>query len=232
MSGRGIFVSCRRDDREVAPINTADPSEGLFASQPIDTTRVFAVGDYADQLERCLGASGRVREDEPRDEDLGSLTEDEIWEKLKGGISGSALTIVLISKGMKDPTRSEASQWIPWEISFSLRETARDDGTSRSNALLAVILPETDFSYDYIFRKNVIGGPPILLLDSLFAIIKGNMFNRSHYPVPPFYDKNRSKASYISPVLWEDFISSSSHYIDLAAEIQNHAGSYLITTAI
>ena len=148
MSGRGIFVSCRRDDREVAPINTADPSEGLFASQPVDSARVFAVGDYADQLGRWLGASGRVREDEPRDEDLGSLTEDEIWEKLKGGISGSAMTIVLISKGMKDPTRSEASQWIPWEISFSLRETARDDGTSRSNALLAVILPEADFSYD------------------------------------------------------------------------------------
>ncbi len=55
---------------------------------------------------------------------------------MKERIYDSTITIVLISPNMKDAFKWDKSQWIPWEIAYSIRETTRGDFTSHSNAIL------------------------------------------------------------------------------------------------
>jgi len=52
----------------------------------------------------------------------------------------------MISPSMKDNNRIQKFQWIPWEISFSLKETTRNDQTSHTNAICAIVLPDKNGS--------------------------------------------------------------------------------------
>ena len=88
---------------------------------------------------------------------------------------------------MKEPGKWQRSQWIPWEISFSIRETTRNNRTSHRNAILAVILPDKTGSYDYYDE------------DDLFPILKSNIKN-----------------DYIYVVTWEDFLKYPQVDMDLA----------------
>ena len=69
-----------------------------------------------------------------------TISINEVVEK-KLGVIDMTVTIIMISPGMRDFTKRDKSQWIPWEISYSLKEMERNDRTSHSNALLAIVLP-------------------------------------------------------------------------------------------
>lgn len=75
---------------------------------------------------------------------LSDLDDDTIWEKLKNRIYDSTVTVIFISSNMKEEGHSDKDQWIPWEVSYSLKETSRKNKngesiTSKTNAMIAVV---------------------------------------------------------------------------------------------
>lgn len=86
-----------------------------------------------------------IYKEESDNEDLLEYSDDYIWKILKDRIYDSTLTIILISPSMNNGDK-ERNQWIPWEISYPLKEVYKKDKSgnmrcSFSNALLAIILP-------------------------------------------------------------------------------------------
>lgn len=205
--GRKIFVSYKYADANVLR---------LSKNSCWETT---TVRDYVDELESYIDSTDHIYKGESDNEDLSYLSEDAIWEKLKNRIYDSSTTIILISPGMKEPYRSEKSQWIPWEVSFSLKETTRSDRTSHSNAVFAIVLPDQNGSYDYFISEQVCG-VTLHKTDTLFPIIAQNMFNIKN-PNRFYCEKCRSyhykgTVSYIEVVKWEDFIKLPNLHITWA----------------
>ncbi len=213
-----IFVSYKFTDDQVA--NLAGQSNSI-------------VRDYADELEKLLSASTRIYKGEYIGE---GVWEETLCEKLRNRILDSTMTIIFVSPGMIVPGVEEKDQWIPWEVSFSLRTTERkrpngDTYIGSPNAMLAVVLPDANGSYDYYLQRSTCcaEGCTIHHNHMIFAIMRDNMFNRKSE------DKRicdvrstiwRGEHSYIRSVRWSDFIETPTTYINAAYERQNHIEDY------
>ncbi len=108
-----------------------------------------------------------------------------------------------------------------------------DAVTSRSNAMVAVVLPDIYGSYSYYLEsKNCCeSGCTTHHTDKLFSIIRKNKFNLK--------DANKKTCdtgstiwygefNYIKAVKWSDFINNYSAYIESACERQYNIDDYLI----
>lgn len=155
--GRKIFVSYKHQDSDVKALPGVP-----YVTRPCD---------YVDYIKENVLSSDDIYKGENTDEDISYWNEDRIWNHLKNKIYDSTLTIVLISPNMKESGKWQRSQWIPWEIAYSLRETTRNDRTSHNNAILAVILPDRNGSYNYYQQMQ------------LFPILKSNIDNGYVYVV-------------------------------------------------
>lgn len=187
--GRKVFVSYKYKDYDVKMMP--------------DVTQPTWPCDYVDYIKNNVLSSDDIYKGEDSNEDISSWSEDEIWDHLKGKIYDSTLTIVLISPNMKEPGKWQRSQWIPWEISFSVRETTRKNRTSHRNAILAVILPDKDGSYSYYDKNN------------LFPILKSNIDN-----------------GYIYVVTWDDFLRFPQVDMNIAFDHKNDTPSYKIVKSV
>lgn len=229
-SGYKIFVSYKYKDTNVYPLKDS------FLERYFPTT----VRDYVNVLESFFDKqTNNIYKGESDDCDLSSFDETTIWNLLKDRIFDSSITIVLISPNMKEKKRSEKSQWIPWEISFSLKETTRNDRTSHTNALLAIVLPDINNDYSYFMYDINCPGTTCRCTrynsNVIFSILERNRFNKK-YPEKTFCDNNANiylgDHSYITFVKWNEFCMTPQRYIEKAVSIKNNIDEYNISKEV
>ena len=98
------------------------------------------VRHYVDKLQEKIGKDN-INLGEKDGESLAEFSDTTIETVLKSKIRQCSITIVLVSKGMKTD-QPEKDQWIPWEVSYSLRTVPNGNYTKQMNAILGVVLPD------------------------------------------------------------------------------------------
>ncbi len=221
----------------------------IFTSYKYEDTGVFPLynkigntaRDYVDYLQPLLEKAGHTNKGEVDGEDLSGLSEEYIESLLFDRLYDSSITIVLISKNMKEPNTSEKDQWIPREVSYSLRESTRDERTSHTNAVVAVVIPDENGSYEYFVQNSNCPYCNTITwrTDQLFEVLRKNMFNRKQpkkmrctSSVCGREPHTGNDHSYIHPVKWDNFISDVNTYINIATEINENIDDYNLEKAI
>ena len=225
--GRKIFVSYKYGDTNV------DRLSGHYQGTARDYVDYLIKNRLNDEIYKGEGH-----------EDLSEFKDETIKTRLKDKIHDSSITLVLISPNMKDDYRSEKDQWIPWEISYSLKEITRNDRTSHTNAILAVVLPDRYGDYSYFMsecNKYHNCNTRFLATGKLFQILRDNMFNyriddnETYQKSCQYCSANTiysGKYSYIDSVKWSDFNSNKDHYLEKAIRIRDNRKAYNITKEI
>ncbi len=222
--GKAVFVSYKYSDSLV------------YKLPNIENTTVRS---YVDEIDAILEEGDNLYKGEDDGEDLSTLHDATIASKLGDKIFKSSVTIVLISKGMKDVSLSEKDQWIPWEVSYSLKEQSRSSVNSKTNAVLAVVLPDENNSYEYYIKENTCPNcnSRTLLTNTLFKILSDNMFNIKK-PDYTNCDNHiggtsyRGYSSYIHSVKWDDFMANPNGYINVAVDIRKNINDYDIIKTV
>lgn len=213
--------------------------KAIFVSYKYSDTKVFQLPDiigtttarhYVDKLAGLLEKEDHLYKGEDDGESMATLQDSTIASKLGDKIFCSSLTIVLISKGMKNDALADKDQWIPWELSYSLKEQSREGGNSKTNAVLAVVLPDEFGSYSYYITENPSCNSITYHTNTLFQILKLNMFNHKkrednirHCNGQKIYE---GSPSYILSVKWENFKNNVDSYINLAVTTRQNINEY------
>ena len=226
-----IFVSYKYADDNVYQDERLDAISLGWGYQAV-TPR-----SYLNELSNIL-KDYAIEKWEQDDEDLSQFKDETIKTHLKDKIYDSSLTIVLISPGMNNGT-AESDQWIPWEVSYSIRESTRNGITSHMNAMLAVVLPDVLGSYDYCIEEKILCDVQTLKFSSSFCfnIIGDNFFNKKE---PDSYKCNLCGNKhyrgpdnhYFAYVKWDDFKNDFETYINRAYEHQERADEYNIVKTV
>jgi hypothetical protein len=214
--GSNVFVSYKYADKNVAKLGDNNET----------TCR-----DYVDELEELLKKNdiGFNYRGEKDGEDLSELNDDTVAGILADKIRTTSVTIVMVSSGMKEWKR-EKDQWIPWEISYSLKEISRETGKSRTNGILAVVIPDRDQSYVHAIWDFL--GVRYVITTFLFKIITENLFNRKglerSYGIIPYVEED----CYIPIVKWSDFVNDPKHYLNVALDHRDHSDEFNLVKEI
>lgn len=177
--GHKIFISYKYHDSSVYQ----KIEHHLFEQRQVGT--LLTPRDYVDVLSEYLEEhSSHYCKAEEDNNDLSTLSDEQIWEILKDKIFDSTMTIVIISPKMKEIGQTDREQWIPWEIKYSLDNNKRHTSsgrevTSPTNAMLAIVLPDRDNSYNYYFENKQCcqTGCRLNKTNTLFYILRKNTFN-------------------------------------------------------
>lgn len=185
--------------------------------------------ELRDKIIKALGDDAQYYTGETSDSpDLTDTSTENIKRVLKDMIWGTSVTIVIASPNMKD------SQWIDWEIEYSLKEIKRQDKTSRSNGVVIVAMKDSRGSYDWLIKKHVgDDGCSYITIDSslLYDIINKNRLNKKK----PKYTCENCKTvdaltgSYMSIIKEGAFLKDPASYIENAFKKAENISDYNIT---
>ncbi len=220
---RKIFVSYKHSDNSIEPLSNYETTARAYVDEIIELFE-------GDEIYKGEG-----------NEDLSEFKDETIETHLKDKIYDSSITLVLISPSMKeDWYKKESDQWIPWEISYSLKEITRSGRTSHTNGVLAIVLPDRGSSYSYFLEED--SCPychcTTLRTDKLFQILRDNMFNikkptfnncSNHMITNPVYI---GQSSYIYSVKWCDFVGYKEKYLKKVEHLRDSIDDYNIKKTV
>lgn len=223
---RNIFISYKYCDTLVPDLNK---TESQFIGGRFQyVKRQTRVRDYVDEIQEHLKKDSHINLGEKDGESLEDFADETIRTQLKEKIRGSSITLVILSKGMRDTNQPEKKQWVPWEVSYSLRTTTVQNRKSQKNAVLGIVLPDENSTYDWYYTENPACNSITHNTGALFRILNKNMFNRKESLTRECNGTiiHEGEFSYIKTVKWSDFKISSEHYIEKAIEIRDNADDY------
>lgn len=226
--GYSVFVSYKYKDSNVRKLSGYEKEYGQTTAR-----------SYVDYLIDQKLSGDDIYKGEKDGESLEQFKDSTISTHLKEKIKRTTITIVLISPNMKESEflKKEEDQWIPWEISYSLRKS---EGNTM-NALLSLVLPDQNGSYDYFVEKKSTyfngnkENVSSIKTGDLFNIIRGNMFNENNPTITTDDFGNNyyhGDESYMSYVKWDDFISKPDSYLDKSLDIRDSQDNYQIQKRI
>ncbi|MBD1427956.1 TIR domain-containing protein [Sphingobacterium arenae] len=226
--GKKIFVSYKYGDTQVQDLNIYELN-WLGQNVKVPTK----ARHYVNELTKILDNEDHIYKGEDDGQSLADFSDEFIASALRDKIYDSSITIVLVSKGMKT-YNAERNQWMPWEISYSLKEYTRNSRTSLSNGILAVVLPDEWGSYEYYITQDSVCNCTSYNTTVLFQILKDNMFNVK--------EPNRrlcngswiysGDSSYIQSVKWDEFKTIPNYYLNKAIELRDKKEQYNITKSV
>jgi len=180
-----------------------------------------------DDILSALGDDAQYYQGETSDSpDLTDTTTENIRKNLRDMIYDTTVTIVIISPNMTK------SQWINWEIEYSLKEITRSDKTSKTNGIVGVIM-KYNGGYNWIETKTKYAdGCDSRTIDhtKLYNIINNNRFNLKNpvYVCDKCETVDRLTGSYISLVNEDIFLSDPNKYVENAFEKSKDIKSFTI----
>ena len=190
-----VFTSYKYWDTSVAPLYNWGTG-GVYTQTK--------VRDYVTIFQTTASNAGIViNKGEADNEDMSMLSESTIRAKLWNRIYDSTVTVVFISPNMREWGKAENLQWIPSEISYSLREQSRSDRTSYPNSLVFVVIPDLGGRYDYFHSMYH------------FTIVEKNINN-----------------GYGEVVAWNQFIQNIAYYIERANTRRRNTPNYKIVKTV
>ncbi|PTJ91235.1 TIR domain-containing protein [Mammaliicoccus sciuri] len=180
-----------------------------------------------DKIVESLGEDSKYYQGETSDSpDMSDRTTEYIKEELKNMIYSTSVTIVVISPNMKE------SNWIDWEIEYSVKQMKRGDMTSSTNGVVGVVMK---YNGDYSWLRNTItnsdGHTAVYTDDSyLYDIIVKNRFNQEpiEYTCEECKNIDALMGSFISLVEEDDFLGNPIKYIENAYEKSKKTSNYNI----
>lgn len=160
--------------------------------------------------------------------DLSDTSTENIKKSLTNMMYDTSVTIVIISPNMKN------SNWIDWEIEYSLKNITRKGRTSHTNGVVGVIM-KYNGGYSWLKTTSTNGdGCTSSSYDEskVYSIINNNRFNQNPkaYSCDVCKTVNALTGSYIAYVEEETFLSDPQKFIDNAYDkSENDAAGYDLT---
>lgn len=225
---RKTFISYKYKDEKVQKLKDSFYEE--VDGRMLHNIRNTRVRDYVDLMQNKLGRD-HINLGEKDGESLQDFLDHEIESELKRRIRQCSVTIVMISKGMKLANITQKEQWIPWEISYSLRTVPTGGNTKQMNSVIGVVLPDESGTYDWYYTYNSNCNSVTHHTNLLFKILSTNMFNlweKQTRECNGSIISISTEPSFIKTVKWSDFMQGDSYnsFIEKAIEIKDSKDLY------
>lgn len=224
---RKVFISYKYKDELVKDL--IKTKIGIVNGELELVPRRTIVRDYVNNLQEKIGRDN-INLGEKDGESLADFSDKHIETSLKSKIRQCSITLVLISKGMKT-AEHENDQWIPWEVSYSLRTIPTGGNTKQMNAILGIVLPDETGTYDWYFYYKADCNCTTNYTGKLFKILKDNTFNIIDKKFRECGGRQiyiNNEPSFFKTVKWNDFMNGNNYknYLEKAIEIKNNKDAY------